>query len=358
MKKHIFSFLRYAIILFILLILYIYNNHAVTLMLLIFAFLVPSISILGYLFSKDNIEVTMEFNQYLTFRNNRSNLLFHIKNQSAYPHNHLILRFKIQNGIHENDYIHEINLYVNPKSHEEYEFPVSFNFCGVFQAELLQISTSDIFNFIGGKKDMHVLSDIVVLPSKVNLSDSIYDFSGQAQDDDIFEAQSKGEDHSEIFEIREYAPGDTLQMVHWKLSAKLDLFLIKEFGDLTGEMFQIFLELAYSDNKQMDAFFDLLWSISDYFCSKKMKFSICYVGGDEEIHRVNINEPEDITDLIIHLYYEKVDCNKPFSVENHINIDENSKTYFLLTNLVRPKSQNLVLMVNNSSLARMYKITR
>lgn len=358
MRKHIFSFLRFLLVFAILTLIYIYNNHAVTLMLLIFSILIPFVSIIGYLISRDEIDISMEFNQYLTYRNNQSKLVFHLHNHSVFPQNHVTLRFRIQNGLQDNPYIHEITLYVGPKQKVNYEFPVSFSFCGLFHAELISVSTSDIFNFIGSEKNTDLNSDIVVLPSKVDLSESVYDYTGQAQDDDIFEAQNKGEDHSEIFSIREYGPGDTLQMVHWKLSAKIDQLFIKEFGDLTGDMFQIFLELSYNDNKQMDAFFDLLWSIGDFFCSKKMKFSICYISADEELHKYSINESEDIIELIIHLYYEKVNANKTLSVENHIIWDENSRTYFLLTNQIRPKSQKMELMVSNNSLARMYRITR
>lgn len=34
------------------------------------------------------------------------------------------------------------------------------------------------------------------------------------------ESRKKGHDFSEVVDVREYQPGDKLQNIHWKLSAK------------------------------------------------------------------------------------------------------------------------------------------
>lgn len=41
----------------------------------------------------------------------------------------------------------------------------------------------------------------------------------------------KGNDPSEIFDLREYAAGDDVRAIHWKLSGKLDRLMVKEASD-------------------------------------------------------------------------------------------------------------------------------
>lgn len=42
--------------------------------------------------------------------------------------------------------------------------------------------------------------------------------------------QKRGNDTSEVFDLREYQPGDDVRSIHWKLSSKLDHLIVKESG--------------------------------------------------------------------------------------------------------------------------------
>ncbi|MDE7295636.1 MAG: DUF58 domain-containing protein [Clostridia bacterium] len=47
---------------------------------------------------------------------------------------------------------------------------------------------------------------------------------------DVVDFTKKGNDRSEIFDVRDYVPGDNLNSVHWKLSGKFDSLKSKEYG--------------------------------------------------------------------------------------------------------------------------------
>lgn len=47
---------------------------------------------------------------------------------------------------------------------------------------------------------------------------------------EIYSKTQKGDDPSEIFDIREYQPGDRIQRIHWKLSSKKDFLMVKDFS--------------------------------------------------------------------------------------------------------------------------------
>ncbi|NCC43791.1 MAG: DUF58 domain-containing protein [Clostridia bacterium] len=50
--------------------------------------------------------------------------------------------------------------------------------------------------------------------------------SGEAYDE-----THKGQDVSEVFDMRDYQQGDSVKSIHWKLSSKLDKLIIREFGN-------------------------------------------------------------------------------------------------------------------------------
>ena len=40
----------------------------------------------------------------------------------------------------------------------------------------------------------------------------------------------RGEDRSEVYQLREYRPGDDIRQIHWKLSSKLDRMIVRDPG--------------------------------------------------------------------------------------------------------------------------------
>ena len=44
----------------------------------------------------------------------------------------------------------------------------------------------------------------------------------------MYDENSPGYDNSELFQVREYRPGDRIQNIHWKLTAKQEELMVKE----------------------------------------------------------------------------------------------------------------------------------
>lgn len=60
------------------------------------------------------------------------------------------------------------------------------------------------------------------------------------------ESHSKGSDFAELSDIREYIPGDRIRDIHWKLSAKQDILMVKERIAMAGSEMVILLSLSSS----------------------------------------------------------------------------------------------------------------
>ncbi len=62
-------------------------------------------------------------------------------------------------------------------------------------------------------------------------------------DGEEYDPHKSGDDPSEIFQVREFREGDTLQRVHWKLSAKSDRLMTKELGHPIGYRVLVLVDL-------------------------------------------------------------------------------------------------------------------
>ena len=71
----------------------------------------------------------------------------------------------------------------------------------------------------------------MIYPLRINLNAELSrDAVGSPKNDGLLQNR-KGNDPSEIFDLREYVPGDDVRSIHWKLSGKLDNLVVKEASD-------------------------------------------------------------------------------------------------------------------------------
>ena len=66
----------------------------------------------------------------------------------------------------------------------------------------------------------------------------------QSPDSDTSSPDRRGSDLTEPFRLREYAPGDSLRQIHWKLSSKLDRLVIREPGMPAARTLLVFWDRA------------------------------------------------------------------------------------------------------------------
>ena len=103
---------------------------------------------------------------------------------------------------------------------------------------------------------------------------------------------------SEIHDLREYRPGDSLHEIHWKLSAKTDKLIVREAEE--PNLGLIVLSFDFSGTRtQLDSTLrQLLW-LSDWLIEQEVAHQIDWLEPDGLVpHSKAIKTPEDLTDLL------------------------------------------------------------
>lgn len=112
-----------------------------------------------------------------------------------------------------------------------FEIPAETGLCGETYIECQNIWIFDLFKLfrIRGKNPGTVRT--VIYPETVDIRVELdKNMTGAPQDEGMIQNR-KGNDPSEIFDIREYVPGDDIRSIHWKLSSKTDTLILKEASD-------------------------------------------------------------------------------------------------------------------------------
>ena len=99
---------------------------------------------------------------------------------------------------------------------------------GKIRVSMEKISLYDPLWLIGIRTGTSAVGNYTVLPDIFDLSADYVLQESTTFDNEVYSPYRKGQDRSEVFQIREYEEGDSLSGIHWKLSEKTDKLMVKD----------------------------------------------------------------------------------------------------------------------------------
>lgn len=143
--------------------------------------------------------------------------------------------------------------------------------CAIVECIIKKARCCDAFGIVSFKiKNVENNAQVVVMPklikSGLNISASTVDVT----ESDNYSDTQKGDDCSQVFEVRDYVPGDDIRRVHWGLSSKQDKLIVKEYSRPVADKCVVLLETGLNVGA-VDAFkerLDLVLSVFMTFSNK------------------------------------------------------------------------------------------
>lgn len=144
-------------------------------------------------------------------------------------------------------------LYANARARAQVTFHLESEYCGMVEVHIEKLKVSDFFRLFSLTKKCreNVLLPVFpeIYPVTFEVGRNIRDFIGES---DVFSKDKSGDDPSEVFDVRPFRPGDRMQQIHWKLTARSDDFMVKEFSRPLGYPVVVFLDFSRDEDMKKD----------------------------------------------------------------------------------------------------------
>lgn len=100
--------------------------------------------------------------------------------------------------------------------------------CGQLRIRVERVRLYDCFGLLGVRGHTAAVAAVTVQPDTFEQTLHLLPDASCRDESDTYSPDKVGDDLSEPFQLRDYAPGDSPRQIHWKLSCKLDRLLIRE----------------------------------------------------------------------------------------------------------------------------------
>lgn len=223
-------------------------------------------------------------------------LVLSFNNKTVFPVLNCIVEFKTENNYYPNDMINTLNVSL-PCGEQKVWLPLTPVLCGVMRVKVESVTVKDALNFFGFKCSsvndcffyvMPVPEENITVPA----ASELYSEDSLTSVKNVNGTQPDG--------IREYAAGDKLRNIHWKLSAKYSELLVKEFSDNNEEAAVLLPELYMPS---IDSILDCTYGTGLALLENNMPFTLAFAAaGSEQLTKIYVNDKTGLTDGIEKIY--------------------------------------------------------
>lgn len=173
--------------------------------------------------------------------------------------------------------------------------PVVIRHCGSVSIKVEKVKIYDYLNLfattVGKNFDTQ---DVLVMPPlrDIYLGGRRW-YNETDQDSDRFSLYKKGDDPSEIFDIRDFKDGDRFQRIHWKLSSKTGHYMVKEGSLPLAKAIYIFIDLCAETGDEADLLVQGIYSISIQLMEQGMPQNYIWYDNKNDIIQECLIEHEE-----------------------------------------------------------------
>lgn len=160
--------------------------------------------------------------------------------------------------------IHMLEIPVPTKGDSEGALRMASAHCGYIRIKLVKMVLTDCFGFLPLRCYAMAHRKIDILPDIFQTQVLLQFHNAAAEDAFSWSQEQKGDDYTEIYALRDYAEGDSMKQIHWKLSSKRNTLITKEASLPTTKSLLLFWDKNAGEAapEEMDAMAEVVASVS------------------------------------------------------------------------------------------------
>lgn len=210
-------------------------------------------------------------------------LRIRVENASALPVCLLGVRLRLTNLLTGQTAVQHYRLTARPKRTGVSEYRISSAHCGRIQLTAERCRLYDPFGLIGIRLGEPAVAAMTVQPKGFVQSVYVSPDANCPDDSENYAPDRTGYDLAEVYALREYAPGDSLRQMHWKLSSKLDKLVVREPSLPVRRSVLVFWERTQTASpEQSDAQADVVVTACRSLLESGVQFTVCWNDAQEQ----------------------------------------------------------------------------
>ena len=253
-----------------------------------------------------------------------------VRNNTFAPSLDAKIRLKISNDFIERETEETIAVPVRIRGVYRVELPLRAELPGIITVSALSVRIKDLVGFVPLTKKLDSKASVTILPQdgfRLNYDRNVIE-SGMLESE---ESTKRGNDFSDVQEIREYIPGDKLMSIHWKLSAKRDILMVKDRVSMSDRQLVLMLELI-KDPIRLDGILTAAYTAVKTLCEEHTTVRLFYWSmGRYDYEDVRIDYIEELKSAFAKMYYEKLYLNPEEGASHMREVHPEIKSYMHIT---------------------------
>lgn len=273
--KRFRNFFRYLIIVALDVLIMVTFHSYINFLILIGLIVLPIYSIIGVKTVASHLSMDIETPLEPMEKGELFKVRFIFHNPAWFPILNATISPMIENRFYLDYGEHTLNIPLRMNQDTEVEYPVEMEYCGRFIVAVSQIRIWDLTGIYEIKVPVSVEKECLIFPNgDLNRQDAGIMY--QRGVTEAMESKEKGYDFSDISGIREYIPGDKLQNIHWKLSVKKDLLMVKERVSVSAQQLNVLLDLVNDVKMCLEQILELYDGITKAFVDMNLPFTVYF----------------------------------------------------------------------------------
>lgn len=202
-----------------------------------------------------------------------------LENRSFLPAAKLRCRLGMINDLTREETVLEFTSGLGPGVGCDREFSLESRYCGRIYVHVQSVAILDYFGLFSLRVPMKADARITVLPELFSCDVTLAPVAAAS---DESQASCRGDDRTEVFQLREYRSGDDIRQIHWKLSSKLDSLILREPGQSISRSLLVFWDKRRETTPEnMDAMAEVTASVCQALCDSGITFDLCWTEKEE-----------------------------------------------------------------------------
>lgn len=276
--------LKYFALLAASVLFYIFFTGYLSFFILVFLLLLPALSFLLTAPAACRLKLSLESSAGSAEKTEEAVFLIRVANRFFLPVACVRLRLCSVNSLCGEPVFETLMFPAEAGKDTAVEYRVCPQYAGKITVSLRRAKCYDFLGLFSISKTLDQTAEIFVPPSIFPLDVRLRPSAG-VMESETYSTVKPGGDPSEVFGIRPYREGDRLRSIHWKLSARLNELMVREFSLPLDCSVTILLELLAPNPAAMEAALETAVSVSHFLVEARVPHRVEWYDAPREEYR-------------------------------------------------------------------------